>query len=53
MSNAELLSEPEEVTQETEKHCQRSREIEINLRSQEMLLVLNEVFDSIVPSSKS
>lgn len=53
MSNAELLIELEVEEQQVEQSCERARELELDHRSQEMLLVLNEVFDSIVPSSKS
>lgn len=53
MSYAELLVELEVEEPEVETNCQQSGGIEIDHRSQEMLLVLNEVFDSIVPSSKS
>ncbi|QDV16628.1 hypothetical protein Pan153_12590 [Gimesia panareensis] len=53
MSNAELLVELEAEEQHVEQSSERTRELEIDHRSQEMLLVLNEVFDSIVPSSKS
>lgn len=53
MSSVELLVEPEVEEPQLETGYQDSREIEINHRSQEMLLVLNEVFDSIMPSSNS
>jgi hypothetical protein len=53
MSYAELIVEMEVEDQEIETSYQESQEFEVNHRSQEMLLVLNEVFDSILPSSKS
>lgn len=51
MSNAELLVESD--TELTDKEFKVTEKIEIDNRSQEMLLVLNEVFDSIIPSSQS
>ncbi|QDT42455.1 hypothetical protein Pan241w_25390 [Gimesia alba] len=51
MSNAELLVESD--TELTDQEFKVTEKIEIDNRSQEMLLVLNEVFDSIIPSSQS
>lgn len=51
MSNAELLVEAE--TELADQDFNVSEKIEMDNRSQEMLLVLNEVFDSIIPPSQS
>ncbi|QDV50568.1 hypothetical protein [Gimesia fumaroli] len=53
MSNAELLVKSDSELTDQEFKVSEKVEIEIDNRSQEMLLVLNEVFDSIIPSSQS
>tara|TARA_R110002111_G_scaffold262289_1_gene337771 strand:+ start:48840 stop:49001 length:162 start_codon:yes stop_codon:yes gene_type:complete len=53
MSNAELLVESDLELSQTEKKYTVPEKIGLDNRSQEMLLVLNEVFDSIHTSSKS
>jgi hypothetical protein len=53
MSNAELLVESDLELSQTEKKYKVPENMGLDNRSQEMLLVLNEVFDSIHPSSKS
>lgn len=53
MSNAELLVESDPEISQTDKNLKVPENIGLDDRSQEMLLVLNEVFDSIHPSNKS
>ena len=54
MSNTELLVEIEpEVSSQDFQVAQEVEIFEMDHRSQEMLLVLNEVFDSIDLSTKS
>ena len=52
MSNAALITESD-LKNQTEKNDKIPEAIEIDSRSYEMLLVLNEVFNSIHPPSKS
>ncbi|WP_417374748.1 hypothetical protein [Gimesia maris] len=53
MSNAELLTEESIESSQINAQYEIQYELEMDNRSQEMLLVLNEVFDSILPASKS
>ncbi|QDU09146.1 hypothetical protein V202x_25180 [Gimesia aquarii] len=53
MSDTEILVEPDSELSETDENSIITDLVELDHRSQEMLLVLNEVFDSIAPSSKS
>lgn len=53
MSNAELLVESDLEIPQTDQNLKVPENMELDNRSQEMLLVLNEVFDSIHSSSKS
>ncbi|QDT97908.1 hypothetical protein [Gimesia aquarii] len=53
MSNTEILVEPDLEVSETDDHDMIPDHVELDHRSQEMLVVLNEVFDSIAPSAKS
>lgn len=53
MSNTEILVEPDLESAETDDHFMIPDHVELDNRSQEMLLVLNEVFDSIAPSGNS
>ncbi|QDT89359.1 hypothetical protein [Gimesia algae] len=53
MSNAELLTDESIETSQIEAKYEVQYELEVDNRSQEMLLVLNEVFDSFVSASKS
>jgi len=52
MSHTELITESDrKIIKTDEKFI--AEKISIDDRSYEMLLVLNQVFDSIIPSSKS
>lgn len=53
MSNVELLVESETELTDQDYKVTEIIELEIDNRSQEMLLVLNEVFDSIIPPTQS
>ncbi len=53
MSDTEILVEPELESSETDENYMIPDHVELDNRSQEMLLVLNEVFDSIAPSDNS
>jgi len=53
MSNAELLVESDLEISQPDQNIKVPENIGLDDRSQEMLLVLNEVFDSIHPSNKS
>ena len=53
MSNTELIAELDLKKIPTEKNENIPEAIGIDTRSHDMLLVLNEVFDSIYPSNKS
>jgi len=53
MSNTELIAELDLKTIQTEKNENIPETIGMDNRSHDMLLVLNEVFDSIYPSNKS
>ncbi|MCA9021734.1 MAG: hypothetical protein KDA74_16405 [Planctomycetaceae bacterium] len=53
MSKLDLLTEEDVEASQIESKYEVQYELEMDNRSQEMLLVLNEVFDSFLPSSKS
>lgn len=53
MSNAELLTEESIESSQINAKYEVQYELEMDNRSQEMLLVLNEVFDSFLTASKS
>lgn len=53
MSNAELLTDESIESSQLEANYEVRYELEVDNRSQEMLLVLNEVFDSFLPASQS
>ncbi|WP_291179276.1 hypothetical protein [Gimesia sp.] len=53
MSNAELLTDESVESTRIEAKYEVRYELEVDHRSQEMLLVLNEVFDSFLTASNS
>ncbi len=53
MSKVELLTEECIESSQIDSKFEVQYELEMDNRSQEMLLVLNEVFDSLLPSSQS
>lgn len=53
MSNSEAIVKVDPKSSQTNGEVMISESFEFDRRSQEMLLVLNEVFDAIIPSTKS
>lgn len=53
MSNSEAIVKADPKSSHTNGEIMISESFEFDRRSQEMLLVLNEVFDAIIPSTNS